>query len=402
MNLIELADKRDQKIKALENYINNLKAEQRKMDENENSEFIKLKNEVEEINKQIDEIRKADEAEKVEINTKKNKRNMNTNFSLLKTIRDIVDNRPLSDEAREFINLGKETFNKAGLGHRGQIVIPTEYRAGVLAGTATDGQEVVAEEKMSLLGPLYAKTLFGQLGVTMYNNLVGDVSIPVYAGTTSLWKTEVEAAGDGVGEFSEVTLSPNRLTTYIDISKQFLAQDGINAEASLMNDLAKSILVKVENTAFGATSGTTGLMPAGLFYNADYSGTLSGATSWDKLIGIRAAVDASNALEGNLAYITTPALGAIFETKSTDTGSGVFCMSNGKIGGYPVYTSSNVNAGKIAFGNWADYVVGQWGGMDITVDPYTQAINGKVRIVVNTFWDFKVRRSASFKLSQLS
>lgn len=402
MNLIELADKRDQKIKALENYINAFKEEKRKMNEDENSEFIKLKNEVEEINKQIDEIRKADEAEKVEINTKKNKRNMNTNFSLLKTIRDIVDNRPLSEEAREFINLGKETFNKAGLGHRGQIVIPTEYRAGVLAGTATDGKEVVAEEKMSLLGPLYAKTLFGQLGVTMYNNLVGDVSIPVYAGTTSLWKTEVEAAGDGVGEFSEVTLSPNRLTTYIDISKQFLAQDGINAEASLMTDLVKSILVKVENTAFGATSGTTGLMPAGLFYNADYSGTLSGATSWDKLIGIRAAVDASNALEGNLAYITTPALGAIFETKSTDTGSGVFCMSNGKIGGYPVYTSSNVNAGKIAFGNWADYVVGQWGGMDITVDPYTQAINGKVRIVVNTFWDFKVRRSASFKLSQLS
>ena len=43
-----------------------------------------------------------------------------------------------------------------------------------------------------------------------------------------------------------------------------------------------------------------------------------------------------------------------------------------------------------------DYVIGQWGGIDLTVDPYTQAANGKVRLVINAYFDAKPRRAASF------
>ena len=47
-------------------------------------------------------------------------------------------------------------------------------------------------------------------------------------------------------------------------------------------------------------------------------------------------------------------------------------------------------------GNWSDYVIGQWGGIDLTVDPYTQAANGKVRLVINAYFDAKPRRADSF------
>ena len=33
---------------------------------------------------------------------------------------------------------------------------------------------------------------------------------------------------------------------------------------------------------------------------------------------------------------------------------------------------------------------------DLTVDPYTQAANGKVRLVINAYFDAKPRRAASF------
>ena len=410
MNLIEIVDKRDLKLKSIEDLTSKLKLEKRKFNETENLEFISMKEEVEKLNKTIDEIKNADKkAVRNEVNTKNNKNNM-TNFSLLKTIRDIAEGRSLSDETIQIMNAGKEEFVKAGLERRGQIILPFEYREGINAQTALEGHEIVATQVMPLLPSLKAKTVLGLAGANFYTNLVGDIQIPIYAGTSSAWASETGTTANGVGAFSDVTLTPHRLTTFIDISKQFLAQDAISAEATLMNDLIASIIVKVENTAFDAIVGTAS-RPAGLFYGADLTGSLSGTTTFAKVIGIKAAVDTANALTGNLAYVTNPAEGAVLETTSTDpNGGAVMIMNNGKVNGYPVYVTSNlgtsvftgVTYNLVAFGNWADYLVGQWGGMDITVDPYTQAIYGKVRIVVNTFWDFKPRRAASFKLGRLN
>ena len=41
-------------------------------------------------------------------------------------------------------------------------------------------------------------------------------------------------------------------------------------------------------------------------------------------------------------------------------------------------------------------VIGQWGGIDLTVDPYTQAAKGKVRLVINAYFDAKPRRAEAF------
>ena len=35
---------------------------------------------------------------------------------------------------------------------------------------------------------------------------------------------------------------------------------------------------------------------------------------------------------------------------------------------------------------------GQWGAIDLTVDPYTKAAAGQVRLVINAFFDFKLVR----------
>jgi len=61
---------------------------------------------------------------------------------------------------------------------------------------------------------------------------------------------------------------------------------------------------------------------------------------------------------------------------------------------YNVFTTTG-SAGLI-FGNWADLIIGQWGGYDILVDPYTQAALGTVRLVVNCYFDAAAARAASF------
>jgi len=140
----------------------------------------------------------------------------------------------------------------SGLGYSGDIVIPMELRADITAGTATAGQEVVTEQKLAILEPLRASLVSVQAGATFLTGLIGDVSIPTYGGTSALWKGEVAAAEDGAGAFSEVTLSPKRLTAYIDISKQFLIKDSAAAEAMLMNDIINAVSGKLEATIFAS------------------------------------------------------------------------------------------------------------------------------------------------------
>ena len=67
-------------------------------------------------------------------------------------------------------------------------------------------------------------------------------------------------------------------------------------------------------------------------------------------------------------------------------------MEGNEVNGYPVLCTSAVAGKGIVYGNFADLVIGQWGGIDLTVDPYTQAANGKVRLVINAYFDAKPRR----------
>jgi hypothetical protein len=50
----------------------------------------------------------------------------------------------------------------------------------------------------------------------------------------------------------------------------------------------------------------------------------------------------------------------------------------------------------IAFGNWADMLIGMWGGLDIMLDPYTGAVSGTKRVVALQDVDVALRRVASF------
>jgi len=58
---------------------------------------------------------------------------------------------------------------------------------------------------------------------------------------------------------------------------------------------------------------------------------------------------------------------------------------------------ATVTSKGVVMGHFEDFVIGQWGGIDLTVDPYTQAANGKVRLVINAYFDAKPRRTGSFQ-----
>jgi hypothetical protein len=118
--------------------------------------------------------------------------------------------------------------------------------------------------------------------------------------------------------------------------------------------------------------------------------------SLSAVIAMETAVNTGNALMGSLKYITNAAgYGLLKSTAAVSSSDSRMLLENGMMNGYPVLVSNGVASGSdftttgygLIFGNWADLIIGQWGGVDILVDPYTQAALGEVRIVVNFYID---------------
>ena len=62
---------------------------------------------------------------------------------------------------------------------------------------------------------------------------------------------------------------------------------------------------------------------------------------------------------------------------------------------------SGSNLSAMIFGNFADLVIGEWGGgLDILFDPYTGSSTGAVRVTVFADVDVAVRHAESFAAIQ--
>lgn len=389
MTTLELLDQKEQLRKQAEDILSGAEKEVRRLNDGEQTEFNELQAKIADIDVQI---------RKIEEDNIKNNKTIKCNktmgkFSLLKAINDVANNRQLDERALEVVNEGVAEMRKSGQSYSGQIVLPVEERATVQATVETAGQENVAEDKLGILEPLRANLVMVQAGANYMTGLVGNISIPTYSGSNVTWADENGNAADGAGTFAEVTLEPKRLTAYLDISKQFLIQDSNSAEEMLKRDIVAAISNKLEATILGSAAGST-KQPAGL---------LNGVTADTTDITYKDVVDMESTLEGknvsgNIKFIVSPSAKAILKTTAIGgTKSDLrMLMDGGEINGYPVLSTSAVAGKGVIYGNFNDYVIGQWGGIDLTVDPYTQAASGKVRLVINAYFDAKPRRADAF------
>ena len=379
MDSLEILDRKEQLRAELNSMLDNAEKEQRKLTEDETTRFEALNTEIRNLDIQIIDIKKET----------KEVRKMGK-FSLLKAINDIANNRQLDERALEVVNQGITEMRKAGQNYSGQIQLPLEERAAVQASVEGQGAETVAEDLLNILEPLRAKLVLAQAGASYMTGLVGNISIPAYSGSQVTWEGEVADAKDGAGTFTEVKLEPHRLTAYIDLSKQFLIQDSVSAEEMLKRDIVNAIANKLEATILG--SETIVNAPEGMLNGVVAD---SSAITYEDIVAMETELEEAN-VRGDIKFVVSPSAKAKLKTTKLDAGSGKFAMEGNEVNGYPVLCTSAVAGKGVIYGNFNDLVIGQWGGIDLTVDPYTQAANGKVRLVINAYFDAKPRRAESF------
>lgn len=322
---------------------------------------------------------------------------MNKNFSLLKTVRSISRNQPLDELTNAVVEQGKSEMRKAGLSAQGQLVIPTNEVRAIHSVTA-DGESVVATDVFDILTPLRAKNVLAQAGATIYSNLTSDVKIPIMSKSNVTFEDENGDAKDGAGAFNYLKLTPHRLTAYVDISKELLAQDSVDVENAIRTDLVNAINSKLEEAFLSDFSGST-VQPKGVFavVKPDSAVTKDFAT----LVANEAKVEDANILNEPVYVLSNKAKAAL-RAMAKGAKSTELVYENGEVDGTKAYNTSNVPASNYLFGDMSSLVIGTWSGLDLIVDPYTQAAKGAVRLVVNMYVDFGVARPETLVAGKLA
>jgi HK97 family phage major capsid protein/HK97 family phage prohead protease len=352
-------------------------------------------NEEEEVKPEVEE-KDTDTNEKVvEEEEKRNhkfinqKQTMKQRFSLLKAIKAVAENRSIDDITAAVNNAGMQEMRKAGLNTIGQIYLPTEKRA---VSVASEGVDVVATDLYDIIEPLRAKNVLLNAGAKFYTGLSNNVQLPVMTGANVGWAGEVGEAADGGTAFGNVVLQPKRLTAFVDISKMLLAQDSIGVENAIRMDLINAINSKLEATILGKEAKTAN-KPAGMFNGK----TPVKVTDFEGIVGLEALVEEKNVL-GDIAYIASPSAKASFRNMMKGSkGTAQLAYIDSSLDGTPVYSTSNVEAKQFIVGDFSNLAIGQFGGIDITVDPFSKASAGMVRLVVNAYFDATMIRPEAFQ-----
>ena len=115
------------------------------------------------------------------------------------------------------------------------------------------------------------------------------------------------------------------------------------------------------------------------------------------MVGLEAKVEEANVL-GGMSYIASPSARASFRNMMKGSrGTAQLAYTDGTLDGTPVYSTSNVEAKTFVVGDFSNLAIGSWGGLDICVDNYTQAVNGMIRLVVNAYFDAALIRPEAFQ-----
>ena len=328
---------------------------------------------------------------KKNINNKIFKKSMEKRFSLINAINAVANNKTVDETVMAVDAKGKEEMRKAGMSFGGQIQLPVEELRDAVTVTS-EGEDVVATELFDIMAPLRAKNVLVNAGAKFLTGLVGDVQIPVMTASSVGWAGEVSAASDGAGTFSHKTLSPKRLTAYIDISKQLLNQDSIGVEQMIRQDIVNAINSKLEATILGSEAGDT-TKPAGMFYGKTLNKSV---TTMAKIAEVESNVESANVI-GDCKYIVSPSYKATLRDKAKGSNVAQSLYVNNEIDGTPALSTAHVGTNEFVYGDFSNLAIGQWGAIDLTVDNYTQAVNGKVRLVINAYFDAVVLRDEAFQ-----
>jgi HK97 family phage major capsid protein len=327
-------------------------------------------------------------------------------FSLMTAIRAMANptDRRAQEEARFEFEASAAAQRANGTEARG-LMIPTDVLRTWSKRdlNTTDDSALVQQDYRGgdFIDVLRNASSVMQAGATMLSGLKGNVTIPKKTAASSAGWISTEGGAASESEFSDgsVTMTPRTLGAFTDLTRLMMMQSSLDIEALVRDDLSRAIALAIDLGALQG-SGSSG-QPTGIKNVSGVNKPSSFAAvnpTFAEVVALETFVAEDNALLGNLAYILPAGMYGALKTTAKASGQGLFVVEQpgNTINGYRAIVSNQVTSGDLFFGNFADLLIGMYGGLDILVDPYSSASSGNVRIRALQTVDVAVRNAVSF------
>ena len=313
--------------------------------------------------------------------------------------------------------LSEEIAKRTGKEARG-FYMPSDLNWGQrdqTAGTDSQGGYLVGTDHLAdqFISALYAKLTVGDLGARVMTGLRGDISVPKLSAqtTNTAFVAEGSAPTEGAAVFSQVTMTPKTLASYVDCTRKLMLQSDPSVEAVLRNDIISQFARKIDSVAIngGGSNEPSGIIPGVATANVVSMGTNGTAPTYAKIVDLIKAVDVSNAMGGNPSFLTNPKVIAALRTIAKQSGGaeGNFIMeAASEILGYNVASTTLVpsnlakgtgsNLSAAIFGDFTNVMLGFWSGVDVVVDTASLSTSGGTRLAFFQDLDVAIRHDTGF------
>ncbi|WP_174410928.1 phage major capsid protein [Desulfovibrio psychrotolerans] len=330
-------------------------------------------------------------------------------YSVVKVLRCLDPNNAHSKAVREAAALELEASEAAarrmGREATGIVIPPEVLRAPVLRTYSTSnaaaphGGNLVSTDLLagSFIEMLRKRTLLMQYG-TQLAGLVGNVGIPKQlSGATGYVVGEDEDVPGSDGDFGQLNLTPTTVGALAEVTRRLLMQSSLDVEALIRFDLAKAVGLKIDQLGFYGTGVNEPLGIKNISGVNAVPFATSGKPTFAELVQMESEIAADDADVDNMAYIVNAKTRGHAKTtpKFANTEATIWEPGN-TINGYNAGVTNQVAAADAFFGNFADLIIGMWGGLELTLDPYTHSAKGRLRIVAMQDVDIAARRAESF------
>lgn len=283
------------------------------------------------------------------------------------------------------------------------------------AGDATSGANIIATEtRTDLYTDVLRKQLaLAKLGAVFMPGLTSNIVIPrKTAPGTLTWVAEAGAATKTQPTTGQISMTPKRITSYVEYSKQSIIQSAMAVEPLLRKDLLDGLAVEIDDKGFNGTGASN--QPRGLRntsgVGAVIGGTNGAALAWTHFVGLESACANANAQATERAgyVLNTKSVGTAKQTQKAQYLPFIWDNTDRPLNGYsaavtnlmPSTNTKGTASGvcsSVGYGSdWSMLVVGLFGAVDVVVDPFSLATTGMVRITINQFIDVACRQPACF------
>ena len=403
MNLNEMKATRAKHADRFEELVNVAETENRDWTNNEQEEADLCKREVERLDGKIarrqaaeDMITRQAQMGGASVSEAKEINKINRSFSLSRAVQAASFGKALEGAEAEWAQEAAKEYQMRGLQMSGQIGIPASalFRAGAAddfqAGSG-DGSGFVATSVPGVIDALRTPTMAERVGVTTINNATGNLKFPrVSAKAAGAEEGEVDADAASGLELDEVTLSPIRVAANTKYSKQLILQGGAQVDAMISRELAAGINETIDKAVFAKAAAGAGSIQ-------DRAGV---ALDAQNVFQMQKAVLAAGGDLTRCQFVASPT--ALQVMKQDVAVSNIRALvDNNQIDGYPTNFTPNLvdddaSQGAILFGDFQlGMVLAFFGGIDLLVDPYSNAGTAQIALHVNKFYDTEVRQAGA-------